>query len=67
MNFEFTADEATSFEIPDGPVEKGITFVDTADVYGDRSPGMAVGFGHLGTAWLKRSGRRDDVVLATKA
>lgn len=71
MNFGFTADEAASFEILDAAVETGINFIDTADVYGGpQTPDMAKGFGiseEIIGKWLKRSGRRDDIVLATKA
>jgi aryl-alcohol dehydrogenase-like predicted oxidoreductase len=71
MNFGFTADESTSFEILDAAVEKGINFIDTADVYGGpQSPDMAQGYGiseEIIGRWLQRGGRRDDIVLATKA
>jgi aryl-alcohol dehydrogenase-like predicted oxidoreductase len=71
MNFGFTADESTSFEILDAAVEKGINFIDTADVYGGpQSPDMAQGYGtseDIIGRWLKRGGRREDIVLATKA
>jgi aryl-alcohol dehydrogenase-like predicted oxidoreductase len=71
MNFGFTADEPTSFEILDAAVDKGINFIDTADVYGGpQSPDMAQGYGiseEIIGRWLNHSGRRDDIVLATKA
>ena len=45
----------------DRGVERGVNFLDTADVYGqDGLTERVVG------KWLSRSRRRDDVVLATK-
>src|SRR5215212_11857641 len=70
MNFGHTADESTSFAIMDAAIDAGINFVDTADVYGGpQTPDMAKGYGiseEIIGRWLKRSGRRDDIVLATK-
>lgn len=70
MNFGDKADEATSHAILDSALDRGITFIDTADVYGGpQSPDMAQGYGlseEIIGRWLQRSGRRDDVVLATK-
>lgn len=65
MNFGPLASEAESFAIMDAAVERGITFFDTADVYG-RRPGEGVTEGIVGR-WLARGdGRRERVVLATK-
>ena len=70
MTFGFTTDEPTSFAIMDGAVDAGINFFDTADVYGGpQTPDMAQGYGiaeEVVGRWLQRSGRRDEVVLATK-
>src|SRR3954467_7929611 len=70
MNFGFTADESTSAAIMDAAIEAGINFFDTADVYGGpQTPEMAKGHGISGEIigrWLRRSGLRDDIVLATK-
>ena len=33
MQFGWSADEATSFEILSAAVERGINFIDTADIY----------------------------------
>lgn len=55
------ADEATSHAILDRAIDAGINFVDTADVYGQDGLSERV----IG-AWFARSGRRDQVVLATK-
>ena len=70
MTFGFTTDEAMSFAIMDAASEAGINFFDTADVYGGpQMPDMTQGFGiaeEVIGRWLKRSGRRDEIVLATK-
>ena len=70
MDFGFTVDEATSFAVLDAAVEAGINHVDTADVYGGpQSADMAMGYGvseEVIGRWLRQSGRRDDIVLATK-
>ncbi len=65
--FGWTADEARSFEILDRFVERGFNFIDTADVYSRWVPGHVGGESEtiLGK-WLKTSGKRDQVVLATK-
>ncbi|GHD01444.1 oxidoreductase [Streptomyces violarus] len=70
MDFGHTLDESTSFAVMDTAIEAGINLFDTADVYGGpQSADMAKGYGvseeTIGR-WLKRSGRRDDIVLATK-
>jgi aryl-alcohol dehydrogenase-like predicted oxidoreductase len=41
MNFGYTADEATSFAVMDVAIDAGITFFDTADVYGGPSAASA--------------------------
>jgi aryl-alcohol dehydrogenase-like predicted oxidoreductase len=70
MNFGMTTDESVSHRILDKAVEGGINVVDTADVYGGpQSADMAQGYGtseEIIGRWLARSGRRDDIVLATK-
>ena len=70
MRFGFTADESASVEIMDAAVEAGINFFDTADVYGGpQSPDMEKGYGiseEIIGRWLQRTGRRDEIVLATK-
>lgn len=71
MNFGMTIDEDTSFEVLDTAAEAGINLIDTADVYGGpQSPDMEQGYGiseEIIGRWLKRTGRRDELVLATKA
>jgi aryl-alcohol dehydrogenase-like predicted oxidoreductase len=65
--FGWTADEATSFRLLDRFVESGFNLIDTADVYSKWVPGHSGGESEtiIGN-WLRRSGKRDRVVLATK-
>ena len=65
--FGWTADEATSFELLDAFVDAGLNLVDTADVYSRWVPGNQGGESEtIIGKWLKRSGKRDKVVIATK-
>ncbi len=64
--FGWTADEPTSFAILDAFVDAGFNAVDTADVYSRWSPGGAGASERVIGAWLKASGKRDKVVIATK-
>ena len=70
MRFGFTADESASSVIMDAAVDAGVNFFDTADVYGGpQSPDMAKGYGiseEIIGRWLKRTGCRDEIVLASK-
>ena len=65
--FGWTADEATSHAILDAFVTGGFNAIDTADVYSAWVPGNTGGDSEkvIGT-WLKKRGRRDDVIIATK-
>jgi aryl-alcohol dehydrogenase-like predicted oxidoreductase len=65
--FGWTADEAASFKVLDALVAAGLNFIDTADVYSTWVPGHHGGESEtiIGN-WLKRSGKRKDVVIATK-
>jgi aryl-alcohol dehydrogenase-like predicted oxidoreductase len=65
--FGWTADETMSFRLLDGFVDAGFNFIDTADVYSKWAPGHHGGESEsiIGD-WLKRRGKRDDVVIATK-
>ncbi|MFD0764955.1 aldo/keto reductase [Mucilaginibacter lutimaris] len=65
--FGWTADEKTSFGLLDAFVDAGFDFVDTADVYSKWAPGNTGGESEtiIGN-WLKQSGKRDKVILATK-
>ena len=65
--FGWTADEATSFSLLDAWLDAGMNFVDTADVYSRWVPGHEGGESEaIIGKWLKRSGRRQQLVLATK-
>ena len=65
--FGWSADEATSFSLLDAFVDGGFNLVDTADVYSRWAPGHAGGESETVIGkWLKKSGRRDAVVIATK-
>ena len=70
MNFGMVTDEAESFRIMDKAFASGINLFDTADVYGGpQSPDMEKGFGiseEIIGRWFRKSGARDQVVLATK-
>lgn len=65
--FGWTADRAASFRLLDAFVAAGLNLIDTADVYSRWVPGHEGGESEtLIGEWLKRSGKRDAVVLATK-
>ncbi|MES2972874.1 MAG: aldo/keto reductase [Pseudomonadota bacterium] len=65
--FGWTADEATSFSLLDAWVDAGFNFIDTADVYSIWAPGHTGGESEtIIGKWLKKSGKRDKVVIATK-
>jgi aryl-alcohol dehydrogenase-like predicted oxidoreductase len=61
MTFGAEADEAASHAMLDRYLEAGGNFVDTADVYAEGASEEIIG------RWLAKSGRRDEIVLATKA
>jgi aryl-alcohol dehydrogenase-like predicted oxidoreductase len=64
--FGWTADEPTSFAILDAFVDAGFNAIDTADVYARWSPAGGGASEKVIGAWLKASGKRDKVVIATK-
>lgn len=65
--FGWTADEATSFRLLDAFVDAGLALIDTADVYSSWVPGHQGGESEtIIGKWLKRGGKRDRVVIATK-
>ena len=65
--FGWTADQATSFAILDRFVDSGFSLVDTANSYSTWVPGHQGGESEtLIGKWLKSSGKRDKVILATK-
>ncbi len=65
--FGWTVDEATSMQLLDRFVGEGFNFIDTADMYSRWAPGNEGGESEriIGN-WLKRSGQRNKVVIATK-
>jgi aryl-alcohol dehydrogenase-like predicted oxidoreductase len=65
--FGWTADQGASFKVLDALTSAGLNFIDTADVYSAWVPGHQGGESEtvIGN-WLKRRGRRDDIVIATK-
>jgi aryl-alcohol dehydrogenase-like predicted oxidoreductase len=65
--FGWTVDQKTSFAILDAFVDAGFNAVDTADSYSRWAPGHVGGESEMLIGrWLKRSGKRDKVVIATK-
>jgi aryl-alcohol dehydrogenase-like predicted oxidoreductase len=65
--FGWTADEAASFRLLDRFIDAGFNCVDTADVYSRWAAGNSGGESEtIIGKWLKRRGRRDDVIVATK-
>src|SRR5882672_4628665 len=65
--FGWNVDEPTSFALLDAFVDAGFNAVDTADSYSRWVPGHAGGESEtiIGN-WLKTSGKRDEVLIATK-
>ncbi len=65
--FGWTADRDASFAVLDAFVAGGGTMIDTADVYSAWVPGNAGGESETVIGeWLRRSGKRDNVLIATK-
>jgi aryl-alcohol dehydrogenase-like predicted oxidoreductase len=63
----WTADEATSFSLLDAFVDDGFNLVDTADVYSRWIKGHSGGESETVIGrWLKKTGKRNRIVLATK-
>ncbi|ASZ15021.1 aldo/keto reductase [Chitinophaga pendula] len=63
----WTADSATSLRLLDAFLDAGCNLVDTADVYSKWVPGHQGGESETVIGeWLKKSGRRKEVVLASK-
>ena len=65
--FGWTVDEPTSYKILDAFVAAGFDLIDTADTYSRWVPGNKGGESEtiIGN-WLKRSGNRKKVIIATK-
>ncbi|HEY1189507.1 MAG TPA: aldo/keto reductase [Gemmata sp.] len=65
--FGWTIDEPISFRVLDAFVAGGFNLIDTADVYSRWAPGNAGGESEtIIGRWLKTSGNRNRVVIATK-
>src|SRR3984957_8814582 len=65
--FGWTVNESDSFRLLDAAFDAGLNFIDTADVYSKWIPGHVGGESEtiLGK-WFARSGKRDQVFIATK-
>lgn len=65
--FGWTVDQPLGFQILDAFVDAGLNFIDTADIYSTWVPGHTGGESEtiIGN-WLKQSGKRSKIVLATK-
>ncbi|MGA8743759.1 MAG: aldo/keto reductase [Terracidiphilus sp.] len=65
--YGWTLAEADAFRQFDAALDLGLNFIDTADVYSRWAPGHTGGESEtiIGN-WLAKSGRRKDVILATK-
>jgi aryl-alcohol dehydrogenase-like predicted oxidoreductase len=65
--FGWTIDQPSSLKILDAFVDAGLNFIDTADIYSTWVPGHIGGESEtiIGN-WLKQSGKRSKIVLATK-
>jgi aryl-alcohol dehydrogenase-like predicted oxidoreductase len=65
--FGWTVDDSTAFQLLDAFVGAGFNLIDTADTYSRWAPGNKGGESETVIGkWFKRSGKRDQVVLATK-
>ena len=65
--FGWTVDEPTAFSLLDQFVASGFSLIDTADVYSRWIPGNSGGESEtIIGKWLQRSGKRGEVVIATK-
>jgi len=65
--FGWTVDDAMGFQLLDSFVAAGFNAIDTADVYSKWVPGHTGGESEtLIGKWLKRSGNREKVIIATK-
>jgi aryl-alcohol dehydrogenase-like predicted oxidoreductase len=65
--YGWTVSEANAFRQLDQALDLGLNFIDTADVYSRWAPGHQGGESEtiIGN-WFAKSGRRKDVILATK-
>ena len=67
MTFGEQNSESDAHSQLDYAIEKGINFIDTAEMYPIAAREVTLGETerYIGT-WLKKSGKRDDLVIATK-
>ena len=65
--FGWNVDHAASFAVLDAFVDAGLDLIDTADVYSAWAPGNRGGESEtIIGEWLAKSGKREQVVIATK-
>lgn len=65
--FGWSVDESRSFDLLDAFVDHGFNLIDTADVYEAWVPGNEGGESEtIIGKWLKKTGKRDKVIVATK-
>jgi aryl-alcohol dehydrogenase-like predicted oxidoreductase len=65
--FGWNVDEKLSFDLLDAFVDAGGNLIDTADVYSAWAPGNRGGESEIIIGkWLRRSGKREQVLIATK-
>jgi aryl-alcohol dehydrogenase-like predicted oxidoreductase len=65
--FGWTVDEVTAFRLLDAFTDAGFNLIDTADVYSNWVPGHQGGESEtLIGKWLQQSGKRQQVILASK-
>jgi aryl-alcohol dehydrogenase-like predicted oxidoreductase len=65
--YGWTVAEADAFRQLDSALEAGLNFIDTADVYSRWAPGHNGGESEtIIGKWLAKSGKREEVILATK-
>ncbi|MBB6735679.1 aldo/keto reductase [Cohnella zeiphila] len=64
MNFGTETEEKDAFRIMDAALDAGVTFFDTANVYGGPNAGLTEEI--IGRWFAQGGGRREKVVLATK-
>jgi aryl-alcohol dehydrogenase-like predicted oxidoreductase len=67
MQWGWSADETTAFEVMDAYTESEGNFIDTADVYSRWVPGNPGGVSEeIIGRWMKERGNRNSIILATK-
>lgn len=67
VQFGWSTDEATSFEVMDAFVEVGGNIIDTADIYSSWAPGNPGGVSEeIIGRWMKERNNRHELVVATK-